>query len=132
MLLPQSVTFKEVFEAVEENIKVREEALQVKITQLQVELQTLRSIFSTVDKLVDLNALDLMKKAAAKAGLPFEAWVIETLSDAILQHSDIRIDDTLYMRLQSLAEGRHFTIDRITTGKAFTDLIRDALDNRHI
>ena len=77
--MPDRLKLDEIFLKIEENINAREKALADQKLEMARELQALRSIFVTVDKLIDAQTLDAMKKAAQAAGLGFESWIIETL-----------------------------------------------------
>lgn len=79
------------------------------------------------------GGLARVKECAAESGTSVNMWIKGALVRATQpMAAAVSIESETYERLKQLAFGRSITVDTLTQGKAFTDMIRRALDNHFI
>ena len=116
-----------------ENLFIEQDkAHHTEIASLKEDISGMQLVIQTFQRLTSSESFGRIKAAAHAEGLPVEAWMIEKLLEATMQHPDIRVGTDLYMQLQSLAQMRNIPLDTLTNGKLFTQAVQQALDNRHL
>ena len=116
-----------------ENLFIEQDkAHQTELASLKENIFDLNAVQSTLQRVAVSESFGRIKAAAHTEGLPVEAWMVEKLLEATMQHPDIRVGTDLYMQLQSLAQMRNIPLDTLTIGKLFTQAVQQALDNRHL
>ena len=95
----------------------------------RAELDELKSFVALVEQ---AGGMERMKAAARAAGLPFRSWVMESLLRATQSNNQISIASRIHERLKGLAYGRNVTLDVLTQGRHFTEVVENGLDNQFI
>lgn len=117
--------------AVEKEVKSFLKAEQASLQMQRSELKALQELKAILD---ELGGVESLKQAALSSGLPFKRWVIEALAQSVSVSGDSRVGiaPELYAILNQLAYQRNISLDTLTRGKGFSDVVRHGLDNRFI